>query len=143
MAKDISKRVKGSYDNYRRLVDDSRFTFEEWDGYGVETNNALKNFDYTELDELVKKYLIIKKVEEEKTTDSLAGVTFVITGKLSKTRDAIKADIEKAGGKVATSVSRKTNYLVCNNPENTTKYNKAVEFNIPIITEKELWEKMK
>lgn len=140
MAKDISKRVKGNYDSYRRLVDDFRFTFEEWDGYGVETNNALKNFDYTELDEIVKEYLTIEVEEEKEVTNNITGLTFAITGKLSRSREAIKADIEKAGGKVTGSVSGKTNYLVCNNPENTTKYKKALELNIPIINEEKLFE---
>ncbi len=42
----------------------------------------------------------------------LSGKTFVITGALSRPRDAIAAMIKSAGGKVADSVSQKTDYLV-------------------------------
>ncbi len=42
-----------------------------------------------------------------------AGKTFVITGTLSKPRDEFKRLIEENGGKVAGSVSKKTDYLLC------------------------------
>lgn len=75
----------------------------------------------------------------EKVSQSVAGMTFVITGKLSRKRDDIKADIEAAGGKVTGSVSGKTNYLVCNDKNSTTgKSADAKRLSIPIITEAEL-----
>ena len=64
---------------------------------------------------------------------------FVITGRLSRKRDEIKADIEKFGGKVTGSVSSKTNYLVCNDKNSTTgKSADAKKLCIPVITEEEL-----
>ena len=64
---------------------------------------------------------------------------FVITGRLSRKRDEIKADIEKFGGKVTGSVSSKTNYLVCNDKNSTTgKSADAKKLGIPVITEEEL-----
>ena len=46
------------------------------------------------------------------TESAVAGKTFVITGTLSEPRTAIQALIEKAGGKVSGSVSKKTDFLV-------------------------------
>ena len=101
-------------------------------------NDALKNFDYTEADKIAA-MLTFKEVEEEEKNTSVEGMTFVITGKLSKKRDDIKKDIENHGGKVTGSVSSKTNYLVCNDKNRTTgKSADAKKLNIPIITEEEL-----
>jgi DNA ligase (NAD+) len=67
----------------------------------------------------------------------LAGLTFVITGTLSMDRDDIKAFIEEKGGKVSGSVSAKTSYLVAGDGGGS-KRDKAVELNIPIVSEHEL-----
>jgi DNA ligase (NAD+) len=68
----------------------------------------------------------------------LVDTTFVITGTLSKPRSAIKAWIESHGGRVTGSVSGKTDYLVAGDNPGGSKYRKAQEMEIPIITEDEL-----
>lgn len=63
--------------------------------------------------------------------------TFVITGTLSQQRDVIKEKIEMVGGKVADSVSKKTDFLILGeNPG--SKYQKALDLGIKIIKEEEL-----
>jgi DNA ligase (NAD+) len=65
----------------------------------------------------------------------LAGLTFVLTGTLpSLTRDDAKARIEAEGGKVATSVSKKTSYVVAG-ADSGTKLAKAVELGLPVLDE--------
>lgn len=65
----------------------------------------------------------------------LAGRSFVLTGSLpSLTREAAKARIEAAGGKVSASVSRKTAYVVAGD-EPGGKAARAAELDIPIIDE--------
>lgn len=74
----------------------------------------------------------------EETGTLLAGKTFVITGSLVgyENRDALKAEIEKAGGKVAGSVSSKTTYLINNDINSTSgKNKKAKELGVEIIDE--------
>ncbi len=69
---------------------------------------------------------------------ALAGKTFVITGSLDhyENREALKAEIERAGGKVAGSVSAKTSYLINNDINSTSGKNKrARELGIEIIDE--------
>lgn len=66
------------------------------------------------------------------------GLTFVITGSLNHyaNREALKAEIEAAGGKVAGSVSAKTSYLINNElTSGSGKNRKAKELGIPIIDE--------
>ncbi|MCL4757370.1 MAG: NAD-dependent DNA ligase LigA [Rhodocyclaceae bacterium] len=71
-------------------------------------------------------------------TGILSGKTFVLTGALpTLTRDAAKARIEKLGGKVSGSVSKKTGYVVAGS-EAGSKLAKAQELGVPIIDEAQL-----
>jgi len=79
-----------------------------------------------------------------KEEQSLAGLTFVITGAVHifKNRDEFKAYVEKCGGKVSGSVSSKTSYLVNNDLLSTSgKNKKAKELGIEIISEDEFVER--
>lgn len=82
--------------------------------------------------------------EGEKNDASLSGLTFVITGTVNvyKNRDEFKTFVEARGGKVAGSVSKKTDYLVNNDTASMSgKNKKAKELGIPVISEDEFIEK--
>ena len=65
----------------------------------------------------------------------LAGVTVVITGTLpTLTRDEAAEAVRAAGGKVSSSVSKKTTYLIAGESAGS-KYDKAVELEVPILGE--------
>lgn len=139
VAKDIIKHVK-TWTEFRTLVK-NKFDFSEWDSFGPEKCSAIWNYNYTFADRIANAYLTIAEIEEE-TNTSLNGLTFVITGKLSGgSRDKYKAAIEAAGGKVASTVSSKTDYLINNDTESTSSKNvKAKELGKPIISEQEFIE---
>ena len=66
--------------------------------------------------------------EQTITGSKLKGLSFVITGSFNEiTRDEIKELIESNGGKVSSSVSKKTNYLILGS-EPGSKLDKAKEF---------------
>jgi DNA ligase (NAD+) len=70
----------------------------------------------------------------------LAGLTFVVTGTLEGfSRDGISEFILENGGKVSGSVSSKTSYLVLG-ADPGSKYDKARQLGIPIISEQQLRE---
>ncbi|MCX8018753.1 MAG: NAD-dependent DNA ligase LigA, partial [Rhodocyclaceae bacterium] len=70
----------------------------------------------------------------------LSGKSFVLTGTLpSMTREEAKALIEAAGGKVASAVSKKTDYVVAG-AEAGAKLTKAQELGVAIIDESQLKE---
>lgn len=68
---------------------------------------------------------------------NITGKTFVITGTLSKGRDEIKQLIEKNGGNITTSVSKKTDVVIVGE-EPGSKYTKALELGITIWKEEDL-----
>lgn len=86
---------------------------------GEKTAKTIEQFFNNEenlkaIEELKKMGLKVEnpEFEEEKKPSPLKGLTFVITGTLPKPREEVKEIIEKAGGKVSSSVSKNTDYLL-------------------------------
>jgi DNA ligase (NAD+) len=69
-------------------------------------------------------------------TDKLAGKTFVVSGVFEKfSRDGLKKSIEDNGGKVGSSISAKTDYVVAGENMGPAKLEKASQLKIAIISE--------
>ncbi len=117
--------------------------FDDIDGIGEEKSNSIlqwyQNADNRNALQHLLEAVRIQKVEKRSfDAGSCQGLTFVITGDVHhfKNRDEFKAYVEEQGGKVAGSVSGKTDYLVNNDVESTSSKNKkAKDLGVPIISE--------
>lgn len=117
------------------------------DGIGSVLSDNINNYmkeNWVEVQTLIS-LLNFPKEEIKLNTDKeinnlLEGKTFVVTGSVHifKNRDEVKTKVEKLGGKVVGSVTKKTDYLICNEPSNSGKYKKATELGVSIITEADL-----
>ena len=113
----------------------------EIDGVGSKIAYSLVEFFADDnniklLDELRGYGVIPKDVKNNKVSDIFRDKTFVITGTLSDTRDVFAEIIKQNGGKVSSSVSKKTTYVLAG--ENAgSKYDKAQSLGVKIINENE------
>jgi DNA ligase (NAD+) len=88
-----------------------------------------------EIDRLLE-YLKIQKVEG-RVENTLSGKIFVLTGTLSTmSRDDAKARIKSLGGKVASSVSKNTDYVVVGEDPGS-KYDEARKLGVKIVNERQ------
>ena len=112
----------------------------ELDGIGETQINSIENF-YSNSNNLKVVSDLIKKlnVTDFKTNKSgiFAGKTIMFTGGLSKmSRAEAKTLVEKEGGKILGTASKKLDYLVVGDSKPTTKkVDKARQLNIKIINE--------
>ena len=87
--------------------------------------------------ELLRAAGVSFRSREETADTRFAGKTFVLTGTLSRyTRDEAGALIERRGGKAASSVSKKTSYVVAGEAAGS-KLGKARALGIPVLSEAE------
>jgi len=140
MANDLA-RVFADLDSLSKINADELMQIE---GVGPNIAEAIVDWFARPVNQKVLKKLKAARVwprseEGDKMKDgAFTGLTFVVTGTLANfTRDSVKEFIEKNGGKVTDSVSKKTSYLVLGE-EPGSKYEKAKSLGVKIIGEDEL-----
>lgn len=119
------------------------FDWTTLDGFGKAMSDSMDKFitdNVTKYFVDLPGYLIFKKPETTSSSNSLGGKVFCITGSLNHfaNRDEVKEKIESLGGKVSNTVNAKTDYLVCNEASNSSKYKKAQSLGVKIVNEDEL-----
>lgn len=80
------------------------------------------------------------RTEGEDVPQTLAGITFVLTGSLVEsgmTRDEAGSRLKAMGAKVSGSVSKKTGYVIAGEAAGS-KYDKAVALGVPVLSEADL-----
>ncbi|HSN14815.1 MAG TPA: NAD-dependent DNA ligase LigA [Anaeromyxobacteraceae bacterium] len=125
-----------------RLLDASEEALQGVRDVGPETAGEIRAWTEEPQNRRVVERLLAAGVRPEPdrvdARGALAGKTVVLTGSLSKmSRDEAKAAIERRGGKVSGSVSRKTDLVVAGE-EAGSKLAKATQLGVKIIGEAEL-----
>lgn len=141
-AKELVKEFK----TWDAFIDacEKKYNFARLDGFGEQLNTNIYAW-YGKYYKEIKPVAEWMEFETAQTTvatvSAIKGKTFVITGSLVKfkNRKELTETIESLGGKVAGSVSSKTDYLINNdNLSSSSKNQKAKQLGVKIITEAEL-----
>lgn len=106
-----------------------------------------ENQDNTKIIERLQSFGVQFEIVEKfnpYATDLLIGKTFVVSGVFELfSRDDLKKSIEDNGGKVGSSISAKTDYVIAGDNMGPAKLEKANQLGIPIISEHDFVEMIK
>ena len=111
------------------------------DEIGDKTANSIVDFFKNDLNldlvnRLISSGLNFTQVDLVNSSNSLSNLIFVISGVFENhSREELKSLIEKNGGKISSSISSKTNYLLAGKNIGPSKFNKANELGVPVINE--------
>ena len=111
------------------------------EGIGETVAKAIKDYfantqNLNTVERLIKETVITYPSKSDLTNKILSGKTFVITGELSQSREIFAESIKNLGGKVSSSVSKKTHYLLAGSNAGS-KLTKATELGVRVINEEE------
>lgn len=140
----VAKEIVKYYDTWEEFRVAVGGDWTEFEGFGPEMSKAINNFDYTEADKIAELLTFSETPVEEVQSETAAGLTFCVTGKLKtyRNRDELKSYIESIGGKVVSSMSSKVQYLINNDATSTSAKNTAAKkAGIPILTEEDFISK--
>ena len=139
-SKTIANAFNGSFDAFfYALITD--YDWSKLPDFGAITARNIADYGAKNADEVYSLAQEMRFVERESKVvveNPFMNKTLCVTGKLFNfTRDGINSKIAELGAKAAGSVSKNTDYLITNEQSGSSKYKKAIELNIPIITETE------
>lgn len=115
---------------------------EEIEGFGEAMIKSYLDFMATNqafIKEIMSFLTLIYPKQEEKKESNFTNKIFVITGSFEKSREELKAELESLGAKVSSSLSKKTDFLLCGKNAGS-KLEKAQASNIKILSEKDYKE---
>ena len=139
----VAKKLAKHYKNIDALANASEVELITVDEIGDRIANSVVSFFSSEENattlERLKLYGVQLEVSAEKLenqTDILAGKTFVVSGVFERvSRNELKKLIEDNGGKVSSSISAKTAYVVAGSNMGPSKLAKAEKLEVSIISE--------
>jgi DNA ligase (NAD+) len=144
VGKQAAKELESRFQSIENLQLASYSELIQIDGIGATMAESINNWfndpdNQSMLNRLKAEGLNIQAdILDSEAERTLSNKTFVITGKFeSMSRDQISELIERAGGKVSSSISSKTDYLIAGESAGS-KLDKAEKLGVRIITDQEL-----
>lgn len=146
----VAKKLAKHYKNIDALAQASLMDLILVDEIGERIAKSVIEFFENEenqsiIDRLKNKgvqFEIVEKINPN-ATDKFAGKTFVVSGVFTQfSRDELKKAIEDNGGKVGSSISAKTDFVVAGDNMGPAKLEKANKLNIPILSEEDFINKL-
>tara|TARA_R110000868_G_scaffold100128_5_gene275426 strand:- start:24295 stop:26178 length:1884 start_codon:yes stop_codon:yes gene_type:complete len=135
------KIVHAGYDSLAKIKKLTQIQLEEIDGFAQKSAEDLHR-------SLQSKIEVIKQLESKGfkfesvvvEDNPIKGKKICITGSLSQKRSVIEEKIRSLGGVVTSSVGKTTDYLLTNDQTpSSSKYKKAIDLNINVISEEEFF----
>ena len=138
----VAKLLADSFGSIEKIQNASQEELEDVEGIGPRiAESVVRFFKERHTKELVNKLqragVTLKSEKKKNSAQHFSGKTFVLTGGLtSMTREEAKEKIESFGGKVTSSVSAKTDFVVVGTDAGS-KLQKAAELGVKTVNEKE------
>ncbi|RSK38296.1 NAD-dependent DNA ligase LigA [Mangrovimonas spongiae] len=147
----VAKKLAKHYKSIDALSNASQDDLVNVDEIGEKIAESVVDFFNSEQNQLIIERLKRFGVQLELSAETLAnqtnkleGETFVVSGVFETvSRTELKKLIEDNGGKVSSSISSKTSFVVAGDKMGPSKRTKAEKLEIPIITEDEFLQKIK
>lgn len=138
-SKTLSARFGSSF------IDAKKDELVALEGFGDEMAESVLEFVRVNRETILKLQEILRPLEpkqrEEAKENPFKGKSVVLTGSMSESRDAIKEMLEALGAKVVSSVSKKTDFVIYGEDAGS-KYDKAVDLGVAVLSEQEMREKI-
>ncbi|MDP9067090.1 MAG: NAD-dependent DNA ligase LigA [Actinomycetota bacterium] len=136
----VARDLAGEVGSVGRLAQMTQAELEAIEGIGPVVAASVARFfaepRNQEVIEKLRRAGVDPREAPKKKEGPLLGKSFVITGTLADfTRDEAQKAIEERGGKVTSSVSKKTDYVVVGDNPGASKYDKAVALKVPLLDE--------
>ncbi len=139
----VAKKLAKAYKNIDALMVANMLDLVAVDEIGERIAQSVVeffgNYENVEIVKRLKSYGLQFSLSEEQLqnqTDTLKGKSFVVSGVFEKvSRTDLKKLIEDNGGKVSSSISSKTSYVVAGDNMGPSKKTKAESLGVPIISE--------
>lgn len=144
VGKSAAKTISNAFNGDLYVVLDAYKQGYDWtqlDDFGTTMAHNINSYfeeNIEDVYDLALEMHFLKHECKQAADNPFSGKTICVTGKLNHfNRDSINEKITSLGAKAASSVSKNTDYLITNEQSGSSKYKKAIELHIPIITEDE------